>query len=642
MKLFGNDSHRPRVGRNTESFEPISEAKAERARAQARKKADKARSKAYREYERGGKNEISNPPRGETAQQNASKAPQKAQNTTKNAKAAPQAKKRGGAAKKAVIITVCVLAVLIAGVTGFAVYVSGTDTIYPNVSISGVDLGGMTVTEAAYALSGSDWAAEDESVSVALPMDHTLTITAAQAGASVTAEQAAQTAYDYCHDGSIFTCLARYLRCMTSGGSVSVDIDVDEDAVSKLVSSTVSGILNDLQSSGVEVDEEKKVIRVVKGAESTGIDTAELTQLICTALAERHYGELEYTPNETEGKELDVDSLHETVYREAQNASYDPEKDEIVPSVTGVDFDTAEASRLWDAAKAGDVVEIPAEITEPEYTTEKYEELLFADDFGDPVTTSLSGSTANRITNVELAANSINGVVLMPGEQFDYNKCLGQRTTERGYKPAGAYSGGQVVQEVGGGICQVSSTLYYAALLANLQIDTRSCHYFPVGYLPAGLDATVSWGGPEFRFTNNTDWPIKIQASVNKSANNVTVHIVGTNIDGTYVKMDSGITGYIYTNSQYPDTATGYKAESYRCVYSADGELLSRTHEASSTYHYHEENIVYPTPSPTPTPVPSEPPVVESTAPVEPTAPVEVERPWEEQYGDGEGYYFTR
>ena len=76
--------------------------------------------------------------------------------------------------------------------------------------------------------------------------------------------------------------------------------------------------------------------------------------------------------------------------------------------------------------------------------------------------------------------------------------------TARGYKPAGAYSGGQVVQEVGGGICQVSSALYYAALLANLQIDVRTCHYFPVAYLPAGLDATVSWGGPEFRFTNNT------------------------------------------------------------------------------------------------------------------------------------------
>lgn len=101
---------------------------------------------------------------------------------------------------------------------------------------------------------------------------------------------------------------------------------------------------------------------------------------------------------------------------------------------------------------------------------------------------------------------AIDGLVIAPGEQFSYNDALGERTAERGYKAAGAYSNGQVVQEIGGGICQVSSSLYYAALLANLQIDVRVCHYFPVAYLPPGLDATVSWGGPEFKFTNNRDW----------------------------------------------------------------------------------------------------------------------------------------
>lgn len=630
MKLFGNDSHRPRVGRNTESFEAVSDAKAEKARAQARKKADKAREQAYREYERG--------ERKSAPAQKKSAAGPAAKEGAKPARSEQGRRKKSGA-KKAVIITVCVLAVLIAGVTGFGVYVSGTDTIYPNVTLGGVNLGGMTLTEAAYELSSSGWGEGGETVTVALPMDHTLTVDAAEAGASVTAEQAAQTAYDYCHEGNIFTCLGRYIRCLTSGGSAEVEIDVDSVAVRNIVDKAVADIMNDLQTSGVEVDEDKGVIRVVKGAASVGIDAQKLTDAICTALAERHYGALDYEVNSAEGEKLDVETLHETVYREAADASYDPEKDEVIPSVTGVDFDTAEAERLWNAAEVGDIVEIPAEITEPEYTTEKYEELLFSHGFGDPVTTSLSGSTANRINNVRLAANSINGVVLMPGEQFDYNKCLGERTEARGYKPAGAYSSGQVVQEVGGGICQVSSSLYYAALLANLQIDTRVCHYFPVGYLPAGLDATVSWGGPEFRFTNNTGWPIKITASVNESGTGVTVQIFGTDIDGTYVKMESGITGYIYTNSEYPEVATGYKAESYRCVYAADGTLISRTHEASSTYHYHEENIVYPTPSPTPAPEPSEEPAVDVTGePVFPDGGGEQEPVAPEEAVGGEEY----
>ena len=99
-------------------------------------------------------------------------------------------------------------------------YMSPAQTpYYPNVTLGGVDLGGMTLTEATYELSNSGWGNGDESVTVQLPMEHTLTVTAAEAGASVTAEQAAQIAYDYCHDGNIFSCMARYVRCLFSGGS---------------------------------------------------------------------------------------------------------------------------------------------------------------------------------------------------------------------------------------------------------------------------------------------------------------------------------------------------------------------------------------------------------------------------------------
>ena len=148
MKLFGN-AGRPRVGRNTESFEPISDAKAEKARAQARKKADSARTKAYREYE---KSSASGDRRTTQPRQAAHAAKPAAPGAVQGAERRGSGR-RGGGAKKAVIITVCVLAVIFAGITGFAFYVSGTDTIYPNVSIGGVDLGGLTVSEAAYELS---------------------------------------------------------------------------------------------------------------------------------------------------------------------------------------------------------------------------------------------------------------------------------------------------------------------------------------------------------------------------------------------------------------------------------------------------------------------------------------------------------
>lgn len=545
---------------------------------------------------------------------------------------APKKRRARNTAKYVTIICVVVVALLMAGAAGFGIYVSGSDTIYPKVSVNGVDVGGMTAAEAADALTAAGWGEGDKTVTVDLPLVHTLSVSAADVGAEVSAKEAADEAFDYCHGGNILTNTMAYVRCLFSGAEVEVKASVDEAALSELVRSEVTKVKSGLMTSGVEINGD--TLEVVKGASAVEIDETELISLVKTALEDMKYGPIEYEVEVDASVELDIDELYNSVCCEASDAYYDKDKKEVVPSVTGVDFDKAEAQKLWDAAELGDTVKIPLTLTEPEMTTEYVESRLFADDLGETVTTSLSGSTQNRITNVKLAAEAINGIVLAPGEQFSYNDALGERTTERGYKAAGAYSGGQVVQEVGGGICQVSSTLYYAALLANLQIDTRTCHYFPVGYLPAGLDATVSWGGPEFKFTNNRNWPIKILASVDSSNNTVSVHIVGTDEDGSYVQM-TYTTWLVYNNSEYPETATGYKAATYRNVYDKNGALISKEIEAYSEYHYHEEDIVYPTPTPEPTPEPT------PTEPIEPTDPVWPEEPTDPAVpSDDPGYYF--
>lgn len=550
---------------------------------------------------------------------------------------APKRKKRGNGGKIAVIVCVCVVALLLAGAAGFGVYVSGSDTIYPKVSVNGTDVGGMTASEAASALEAAGWGEGEKTVTVELPLEHTLTVNAADVGAELTAQEAADRAFDYCHGGTIIENVMAYVRCLVSGAEVEIRAEVDEAALADIVREEVTQVKSGLMTSGVEIKGD--TLEVVKGASAVEIDESELMSLVKTALEDMKYGPLDYEVEVNASVELDIDELYNSICCEAKDAYYDKEKKEVVESVTGVDFNKAEAQKLWDAAELGETVEIPLELTEPERTTEYVESRLFADDLGETVTTSLAGSTQNRITNVQLAAASIDGIILAPGEQFSYNDALGERTTERGYKAAGAYSGGQVVQEVGGGICQVSSTLYYAALLANLQIDVRTCHYFPVGYLPAGLDATVSWGGPEFKFTNNRDWPIKIEASVDTAKNTVSVHIVGTDEDGSYVQMTYA-TWLVYGNSEYPETATGYKAATYRSVFDKNGNLLSKELEAYSEYHYHEEDIVYPTPtpSPTPEPTPTEPPI-EPTDPVfppeDPSYPTDPVVP-----SDDPGYYF--
>ena len=124
-------------------------------------------------------------------------------------------------------------------------------------------------------------------------------------------------------------------------------------------------------------------------------------------------------------------------------------------------------------------------------------------------------SNKNRTTNLRLAANKINGTVIMPGETFSFNKIVGKRTIEAGYKDAAIYQDGKVVDGLAGGICQISSTLFNAVVYANLEITERRNHQFVPSYVTAGRDATVVYGAQDFKFKNTRNYPIKIICSVN-------------------------------------------------------------------------------------------------------------------------------
>ena len=143
--------------------------------------------------------------------------------------------------------------------------------------------------------------------------------------------------------------------------------------------------------------------------------------------------------------------------------------------------------------------------------------------------------TSVRKNNVKLSGDKCNGVILLPGEEFSYNNVVGKRTKENGFGEAAAYLNGETVQEVGGGICQTSSTLYNAVLYANLKITERTNHTFVSGYVPIGRDATVSWGGPDFKFKNDQAYPIKIIASYENSR--LTTKILGTNVNNVLVEL---------------------------------------------------------------------------------------------------------
>ena len=556
---------------------------------------------------------------------------------------APKEKKQGkGKAKVYLIIIVVILALLVCAAAAGVFYISTIDTIYPNVTLDGLPLGELSLTEAAAVLDEAGYSSQDgKEVNVHLPLDFVLNVKATEVCTETPISELVQRVYDGCAGGDPISDAINYVKCLVGGMSFESEvlISADMDAVAAKVDNMVRELQLALMSSEVTIGEE--TIDVIKGASGVILDSEEIVALISTALEERNYGDITYEAEINTDQELDIQGLYDQVHCEAADAYYDKEEGKVVDHVNGIDFDMAEAEKLWNEAEYGETVHIPLILTEAEVTAEEYNELLFRDMFIE-VTTSLWGSSSNRINNVRKAVEAVNGIVLMPGEEFDYNKALGQRTKENGYLPAGAYSGGQTVQEYGGGICQISSMTFYCALYSNLKIVDRSCHYFGVSYLPVGLDATVSWGGPEFKFKNDRDYPVKIVAYVEDDNTDVYMAFYGTDVDGSYVKM--GVGSWLVYDTTYTDVAIGYKASTTRSVYNADGTLREKNYSTLSFYNYHEEDIKWPeeespspspdeetTPTPTPdgettpTPAPEEstptPPPAEETTPTPP--PVE-------------------
>lgn len=498
-------------------------------------------------------------------------------------------KSRTARGKRALIITASIAAALIILCTAGVAAVSRIDTVYPNVKLDGADIGGMTDIELSRLLfeKGYDSLGE-QTVSVVLPMDSVLSVRAEEVCTNAEVADIVDTIMDSCGGGTALENAVSYLRCLFGGMELeSGEMSVDEAAVRAIVENAAKEVNSRLSASQITIGETS--LSIVKGAGAISVDVDELCRLIIEAFQTGNYGTVEYQAEVLEDTELDLDRLYSEVYSEAKNAEYNPETGKIDEETNGISFDMSEARSLWNAAQPGDEVVIPLVIDKPEITAEFLEKTLFRDCFCKKAT-SLVGSSSNRVNNVTKAAAAINGIVLMPGDEFSYNDALGERTAENGYLPAGAYSGGQTVQEYGGGICQVSSTLYYCALYANLNITSRTCHMFPVAYVPPGLDATVSWGGPEFKFVNSRDYPVKLVSYIED--NNVVVELWGTDVDGSYVEMTYG-TSLVY-DTEYTDVAIGYKAATYRSIYDRDGNLIEKRLEARSTYSYHDEDIKWP------------------------------------------------
>ena len=502
---------------------------------------------------------------------------------------------KAGSYKVLVIITIIVAFITLGSVALYFVgkNVSESDVNLPNVYVDGIHVGALTKDQTRELLISEGWLERNSgTLKVTIPKDVSFEVDYVDSGASLTLDKVVEDAYNYGHDRSILNNTKTWVRGLMKAKDVGT---VKKQLNTELISATVDeaiAIFDDIVACmpGYEVDMEKAVLRMEKGAGEASLNREELISFVCDSLTAGER-EVVYSPELTVS-EPDFKMLLSVLSSQPQDAYYDKETDSIVPEVWGASFVVNNARDTWQNTKVFDTLEIPVTLSMPDVTAGKLEELLFRDVLGEKAT-SLSGSSANRINNIMLVADKLNGLVLMPGEEFSYNGYIGERTEEAGFLGAPAYDNGKVTWEIGGGICQGSSTLYYCSLCADLEILDRTEHDFVVTYLPAGLDATVSYPRPDYKFKNSRDYPIKIKAWVDDNKKYLNVQILGTNLDGGYIEPVAGhwpIYDEVYTKVQ-----VGWGAASYLVYYDADGNQIGdKVYVTNSVYQLHAEDIKWP------------------------------------------------
>jgi len=492
------------------------------------------------------------------------------------------------------IVVILILIIVILSVI-FAVINLGSTKLMKGVTIGQIDVSEMSKEEAIRLLNEKYKRILEKNIYLKYnKLDAVVTYKALESEYKI--EEAVNKAYEIGRNGNIFIDNIDILKTMIKGVNIEVEGSINKDMISQMS----QNINTNLEGAVVQpsyYEEEGKII-ITSGKTGIKVDEQQLHNDLLEIMLDENIEEKEINITipvvSQEPDSIDIKKIHDEVYKEVQNAYYTQNPFTIYPESEGKDFDVESAKALL--AEKKEEYEIPLIITKPTKTVKEIGTEAFPDRLS-ICTTKYVASNRNRTTNLRLAAQKINGTVLLPGEEFSYNRVVGERTIQAGYKEAATYSNGEVVDGLGGGICQISSTLYDAAVFANLDITQRRNHQFVTSYLPAGKDATVVWGAQDFRFKNTRSYPIRIEATVNGGI--ATIAIWGVKEDVEYeISIQTKKVGTIAYTTQYIQDSTlpagtqvvkqvgnnGQKVEAYK-VLKLNGQVVSSKLLSKDTYN---------------------------------------------------------
>lgn len=500
--------------------------------------------------------------------------------------------------KKKTMLPIIIGSVLVIFLLVFSVIFSlisiNNENILDNVSIMGIDVSNMSKEKAKEAVTEVITSKMQEELTLKKD-DYETSLNANQINAQFDIDSAINEAYNVGRDGNIITNNYGILGTWLFGKKIECNFNFGEESLNKKIDDISSKLPGAVVQNSYYIEDDELII--VKGKPGIAIKKDELKENILAKVkaVNKKYEITTIPTEEVEPDAINLEQIRNEIYKEPQDAYVSKNPTTVHTHVNGVDFAISieEAQKILEQDKEEYV--IPLKITVPEKTLEDLGEEAFPDELG-TYTTRYDPTNYNRSNNISISAKKINGTIVMPGETFSYNQVVGERTIAEGYKEAGAYAGGRVVQDVGGGICQTSSTLYNAVLYANLEIVDRSNHQFLTSYVSAGRDATVAWGSIDFQFKNNRTYPIKIEAVAENGV--CTMSIYGIKEETEYeVVIQSVVLSYIPYTTKYEndDTLeegkeiveqsgyTGCTSEAYK-ILKLNGEIVSKTLLSKDTY----------------------------------------------------------
>lgn len=519
--------------------------------------------------------------------------------------------------KPVIILSILTLILLIFSMI-FAIININSNKIISGISINNIEVSGLTKEEAKEKLETI--IKEKKSKEIMLKyQDFETELSPELIEVKYDLDNAVDEAFQVGRNGNIFANNYTILFTLIGKKNIDININMNEEILEKTLKTAGANMPGAIKEASYYIEDDN--LKITKGTKGIAINYEDVKNKIKEALKEidsNNKNFIEMSIIEKEPDKIDIDKIYEEVHKEAKDAYYTKEPFQIFPEVDGVDFNVEEAKKQLEEDKEEYTIKLT--ITKPKVTVDQIGTEAFPDRLS-IFTTRYNAADTNRTTNLRIACNKINGKVLMPGETFSYNKTLGERTPAAGYKNAKVYEAGQVVDGIGGGICQISSTLYNAVLMANLDVTDRSNHQFVTSYLPAGRDATVVYGAIDFQFKNTRKTPIKINAGI--SGGIATVSIFGIKDENDYTVTFETRTlatlpvtvKYVEDKSLAPGQEvvkqsghTGVQTETY-IIKSKDGKVVSKSLLSKDTYNAMQKIIN------------RGPAVAQAPAPVEPQTP---------------------